>query len=134
MLQGDAGSCRVLQYGTVRSGPLLETSSPPIFDVAWCCKVLQGVVVCYSVYKWSASESHSYIWCCEGVAGYCRILSYAVCCSVLQCVAVCCSVLQCAAVCCSVLQCVAECCSALKRVAMCCRVLQCDAECYSMSQ
>jgi len=42
------------------------------------------------------------------------MLGYAVCCSVLQCVAVCCSVLQCVAVCCSVLQCVAVCCSVLQ--------------------
>jgi len=33
-----------------------------------------------------------------------REARFAVCCSVLQCVAVCCSVLQCVAVCCSVLQ------------------------------
>jgi len=60
---------------------------------------------------------------------------FAVCCSVLQCVAVCCSVLQCVAVCCSVdfshcrgiiksssvLQCVAVCCRLLQCVAVACR-------------
>ena len=43
--------------------------------------------------------------------------------------AVCSSVLQCVAVCCSVLQCVAVRCSALQCVAVCCRVLQCVAAC-----
>jgi len=55
---------------------------------------------------------------------------FAVCCSVLQCVAVCCSVLQCVAVCCSVLQYVAACCSVdmnpgslhTRNVAVCCSV------------
>ena len=65
-------------------------------------------------------------------------IMFAVCCSVLQCVAVCCSVLQCVAVIlwsqlwckhnghnvCSVLQCVAVCCSVLQCVAVCCSVLQ----------
>jgi len=40
-----------------------------------------------------------------------EVIYFAVCCSVLQCIAVCCSVLQCFAVRCSVLQCVAVCCS-----------------------
>ena len=48
---------------------------------------------------------------------------FAVCCSVLQCVAVCCSVLQCVAVCCSVLQCIAVCCSVLQRVEASCSVV-----------
>ena len=54
--------------------------------------------------------------------------TFAVFCSVWQCVAVCCSVLQCVAVCCSELQCVAECCRVLQGVAVCCRVLQGVAE------
>ena len=49
---------------------------------------------------------------------------FAVCCSVVQCVAVCCSVLQYVAVFYSVLQCVAVCCSVLQCVAVCCSVLQ----------
>jgi len=80
---------------------------------------------------------------------------FAVCCSVLQCVAVCCSVLQCVAVSCSVAECCSVlqkwhsrcnrrsqiwivdfvllkgplpvCCSVLQCVAVCCSVLQCDA-------
>ena len=44
----------------------------------------------------------------------CRGILWAVCGSVLQCVAVCCSLLQCVAVGCSVLQCVAVCCSVLQ--------------------
>jgi len=61
------------------------------------------------------------IWqrCVEG-----KERTYALCCSVLQCVAVCCSVLQCVAVCCRVLQCVAVCCSVVQCVAVCCNVLQ----------
>jgi len=48
---------------------------------------------------------HSVLQC---VAECCRVLSFAMCHSVLlKCSAVCCSVLQCVAVCCSVLQCVA---------------------------
>ena len=72
-------------------------------------------------------------------------IMFAVCCSVLQCVAVCCSVLQYVAVIlwsqlwckhnghnvCSVLQCVAVCCSVLQCVAVCCSVLQCVAVCCS---
>ena len=57
------------------------------------------------------------------------LISWPVCCSVLQCVAVCCSVLQCVAVCCSALQRVAACCSVLQCVAACCSVLQCVAVC-----
>jgi len=60
--------------------------------------------------------------------------SFAVCCSVLQCVAVCCSVLQCFAVCCSALQCVAVRCSALQYVAVRCSMLQCVAVCCSALQ
>ena len=82
-------------------------------------------------------------------------LTFAVCCSVLQCVAVCCSVVQC-----SVVQCVAVCCNVLKLlrcsllqsfaefrsmlqcvgqcvgqcVAVCCSVLQCVAVCCSVLQ
>ena len=71
-------------------------------------------------------------------------LTFATCCSVLQCIAVRCSVcsvlqrvaveysvLQCVAVCCSALQCVAVCCSVLQRVAACCSLLQCVAVCCS---
>jgi len=71
---------------------------------------------------------------------------FAVCCSVLQCVAACCRIegsrsdmIACAcgggdtgagvAVCCSVLQRVAACCSVLQCVVVCCRVLQYVAEC-----
>jgi len=80
------------------------------------------------------------------------VVSWKVCCSVLQCVAVCCSVLQCVAVCvkvtrmkmevivswkvcCSVLhvlQCVAVCCSVLQCVAVCCSVLPCVAVCVAL--
>jgi len=60
--------------------------------------------------------------------------TFAVCCSVLQCVAVCCSVVQCVAVCCSALQCVVVCCSVLQCVAACCSVLQCVAVWCSVLQ
>ena len=65
---------------------------------------------------------------------------FAVCCSVLQCVAVCCSVLQCVVACCSVLplyilsRFVRESHvrgSALQRVAACCGVLRRVASVYS---
>ena len=49
----------------------------------------------------------------DGVTGVIDMISPAVCCSVLQCVAVRCSALQCVAVRCSALQCVAVCCSVL---------------------
>ena len=78
-------------------------------SLQWCgaiCNMLQHVAVCCSVF----------VPCCP----FCRRVSLAVCCSVLQCVAVCCSVLQCVVVCCSVLQCVAVCCSVLQCVLPCC--------------
>jgi len=82
---------------------------------------------------------------------------FAVCCSVLQCVAVhdslrvsclrvmCvsltgshvavyCRALQCVALCCSVLQCVAVCCSVLQCVAGCCRLFQGVAGCCRVLQ
>ena len=86
------------------------------------------------IYKMSNVCSHVYNMSCNA--------SYAVFCSVLQCVifllvtlyfdlddkrvAVCCSVLQCVAVCCSGLQCFALCSSVLQCVAVCCSVLRCD--------
>jgi len=58
--------------------------------------VLQCVAVCCSVLQRVERVLHSLIlWMCIDL--------YAVCCSVLQCVAVCCSVLQCVAACCKVL-------------------------------
>ena len=60
------------------------------------------------VHCWAGINS---MWMCIYVRyTYLYICIYAVCCSVLQCVAVCCSALQCVAVCCSALQCVAVCC------------------------
>ena len=59
----------------------------------------------------------------EHLAVYSKI--WAVCCSVLQCVAVCGNVLRCDAGRCSALQCVSVCCNALQCVAVCCSVLQC---------
>jgi len=58
-----------------------------------------------------------------------RSLCVAVCCSVLWCVAVCCGVLQCVAVCCDVLRCV-EICMSLSETGHC--VLQCFAVCCSV--
>ena len=69
------------------------------------CSVLQCVAVCYDTRATLVYMSQ------PPVRTHCTL--YAVCCSVLQCVAVCRSVLQCVAVCCSVLQCVAVCCSTL---------------------
>jgi len=63
--------------------------------------------------------------------------SYAVCCSLMQCVTLCRIVLQCVAVCCSVLQCLAVCCThaspalgihyALKKIWL---ILLCDSYVY----
>jgi hypothetical protein len=70
------------------------------FAVCCICSVLhlQCVAVCHD----SFTSMTRYFHICA------TTYSYAVCCSVLQCVAVCCicSVLQCIAVCCSVLQCI----------------------------
>jgi len=67
-------------------------------------------------------------WCASNT----WIRCFAMCCSVLQCVALWYSVLQCVTVCCRVLKSVAEFCSLLHCVALCCSVLQCVAVCYSV--
>jgi len=89
---------------------------------------------------------------CIIITGF--LLTGAVCCSVLQCVAVCCRRRiyiivfagppfanflslhgirhQFVAVCCSVLQCVAVCCSVLQCAAVCYSVLQCVTVCWDM--
>jgi len=73
----------------------------------------------------------TFAMCCsvlQCVAVYCSALQcVAVCCSVMWWNAVCCSALQCVAVRCSALQCVTVCCSVLQRVAVCCSALQCVA-------
>ena len=119
-----------------------------------CCRVLQGVAVCGSIYTCTHHDTASHEKSHRPTTPI--TLCVAVCCSVLQCVAVCCSVLQCVleytrahtftpratcshiaprhpalyvlqyvADCCSVLQCVAVCCSVLQCAAVCCSVLQC---------
>jgi len=51
-------------------------------------------------------------------------VSFAECCSMLQCVVVCVSMQQCVAACCSVLRCVAVCCGVLLFVVVCCSARQ----------
>jgi len=86
-----------------------------------CCRVLQGVAVCFSVLRQHYNTSYGQRSHGRGTVWQCA----AVCCIVLQCAAVCCSVLQCAAMCCNVLQCAAGCCTVLQCVALFCSVLQC---------
>ena len=88
--------------------------------VAVCCRVLHYAAMCCCEFavRCSARQSRETLP---------LILSAAVCCSVLQCVAVRCSALQCVALCCIVLQCLAVWCSVLQCVAVRCSVLQCVA-------
>jgi len=65
--------------------------------IAMCCNVLQYVAVCCGI---SLMNTRVVINAPLSFAA----IRFAVCCSVLQCVAVCCSVLQRVAACCSVLQ------------------------------
>ena len=102
--------------------------------------MLQCVAVRYSALQWLQKVT---VYCsalqCVAVNFVAAVIEvqvssrghFAMCCSVLQCVAVCCSVLQCAAVYCSVfsvLQCVAVCCNVLQCAAVFCSVLQCVAD------
>jgi len=83
--------------------------------VAWCCSVLRGVAVCYSVSQLVTALDRRH-----HVAGRCT----PVCCMVLQCIAKCCSVSHGVAVYCEVLQSVAWYCSVLRSVAVCYSVSQ----------
>jgi len=81
---------------------------------AVCCSVVHGGAVCQHLQPYEMAPAVDI-----------PNAAFAVCCSMLQCVAVCYTVLQCVAVCCSVLHCVAVCCSVLECVTLCCSVLQC---------